>query len=151
MIALGLDLGDHMGWGYWDHGKVTSGAENFKGKAMQSDGIRFMRMTEFLDKLRHRPHIIYFEEVRRHTGVKASHVYGGYQSVLTMWCQQKKVEFLGLPVGTIKKHWCGMGNADKEAMVLQAVKRGFSVRTHDQADGLAILHTGVELFPYHAF
>ena len=36
---------------------------------------------------------IYFEEVRRHLGVDAAHVYGGLLATLTAWCEHHQIPY----------------------------------------------------------
>ena len=147
MKSAAFDLGDHCGWASMnDLGNIHSGMEDLKGKATQSLGVRFIQFEEllrtiFLDKP---PKIIYFEEVRRHNGTQAAHIYGGYKAVLVKFCESHGVEYLGIPVGTIKKYWTGNGAAKKHEMITEAVRRGFVVKSEDQVDALAILHCGMK-------
>jgi hypothetical protein len=60
---------------------------------------------------------VYFEEVRRHAGVDAAHAYGGFMAHLTAWCEHHQIPYQGVPVGTIKKHATGKGNANKDQMI----------------------------------
>ena len=83
---------------------------------------------------------VYFEEVRRHAGVDAAHVYGGLMATLTAWCEAHGVAYAGVPVGTIKKHATGKGNADKAAMVAAMQALGHYPANDDEADALALLH-----------
>jgi Holliday junction resolvasome RuvABC endonuclease subunit len=83
---------------------------------------------------------IYFEEVRRHLGVDAAHAYGGFLAHLSAWCEQREIAYEGVPVGTIKRHVTGKGNAGK-AKVIQAVRqRGHHPADDNEADALALLH-----------
>ena len=47
--------------------------------------------------------------------------------------------YQGVPVGTIKRHWAGQGNAPKQAMIEAARARGFAPADDNEADALAIL------------
>ena len=87
--------------------------------------------------------MVVFEEVRRHAGTAASHAYGGYLAHLTAWCEANGIPYQGVPVGTIKRHVTGKGNADKAA-VIEAVRRlGFSPADDNEADALALLHWAI--------
>ena len=44
---------------------------------------------------------VVYEEVRRHMGVDAAHVYGGLMATLTAWCEGQGIAYAGVPVGTI--------------------------------------------------
>jgi Holliday junction resolvasome RuvABC endonuclease subunit len=43
------------------------------------------------------------------------------------------------PVGTIKRHITGKGNADKQAVIAAVRERGFSPADDNEADAIAIL------------
>jgi len=84
------------------------------------------------------------EEVRRHAGTDAAHVFGGLLAVLTSWGELRGVPYQGVPVGTIKKFLTGQGNANKQAMIDAARKRGFSPVDDNEADAIAILLWALE-------
>jgi Holliday junction resolvasome RuvABC endonuclease subunit len=44
-----------------------------------------------------------------------------------------------VPVGTIKRHVAGKGNADKEAVIAAVRTRGFDPKDDNEADALALL------------
>ena len=87
---------------------------------------------------------IYFEEVRRHAGTDAAHIYGGLLAVLSAWCEEHLVAYQGVPVGTIKRFATGKGNADKAAVIDAIRSRGFAPRDDNEADALAILLWAIE-------
>jgi Holliday junction resolvasome RuvABC endonuclease subunit len=82
---------------------------------------------------------VYFEEVRRHAGTDAAHIYGGFLASLTAWCEQNRIPYEGVPVGTIKRHVSGKGNADKAAVISAVRSRGFNPADDNEADAIAIL------------
>jgi hypothetical protein len=92
------------------------------------------------------PLIVVFEEVRRHQGVDAAHVYGGLLAVLTAWCEEHGIPYQGVPVGTIKKNWTGKGNASKDQMMEEARSRGLNPVDDNEADALAIYDYAVAEF-----
>jgi Holliday junction resolvasome RuvABC endonuclease subunit len=77
--------------------------------------------------------------VRRHLGVDAAHAYGGFLATLTSWCEHQKIPYQGVPVGTIKRHVTGKGNAGKSEMVSAVRARGYLVADDNEADALAVL------------
>ena len=87
---------------------------------------------------------VYFEEVRRHASTDSAHVYGGLMATLTAWCEHHKIPYQGVPVGTIKKHATGKGNADKVAMIDAIRLRGHPVTDDNEADALALLYWALE-------
>jgi hypothetical protein len=146
---LALDLGTHTGWAVYQHdGTITSGTERFTPQRFEGGGMRFLRFKRWLNELRMTTgeiHAVFFEEVRRHAGVDAAHAYGGFMSHLTAWCEQHRIPYQGVPVGTIKKHATSKGNASKEDMVTAAKKRGHDPCDDNEADALALLHWALEI------
>jgi crossover junction endodeoxyribonuclease RuvC len=140
---LTLDLGTQTGWALLGRdGVITSGTVSFKPQRFEGGGMRYLRFKRWLDELAllaGEPQAVYFEEVRRHAGVDASHVYGGLLGQLTAWCEQRAIPYQGVPVGTLKKHATGRGNADKAAMIAAMRMRGFHPADDNEADALALL------------
>jgi Holliday junction resolvasome RuvABC endonuclease subunit len=140
--ALALDLGTSTGWALAStDGPIVSGVESFKPGRFEDGGMRFLRFKRWLDELKGNGELgaLYFEEVRSHAGVDAAHVYGGFLGVLTTWCEAHAVPYAGVPVGTIKKHATGKGNADKAAMIAAAKACGFDPADDNEADALLLL------------
>jgi Holliday junction resolvasome RuvABC endonuclease subunit len=100
--------------------------------------MRFLRFSQWLDSL-DAPAAVYFEEVRRHAGTDAAHVYGGLLAHLTAWCEARGIPYAGVPVGTIKAHATGKGNASKDTMIAAMQSKGFNPADDNEADALAIL------------
>jgi Holliday junction resolvasome RuvABC endonuclease subunit len=140
---LALDLGTATGWALRTaDGRVTSGTQSFKPSRYEGGGMRFLRFRRWLTETKAAADGIaevYFEEVRRHAGVDAAHAYGGFLATLTAWCEHHQIPYSGVPVGAIKKHATGKGNADKAAMVAAAQARGFTPADDNEADALALL------------
>ncbi len=138
---LALDLGTNTGWAISSSaGVITSGTESFKVGRFEGGGMRYLRFSRWLDEMgSHGLAGIWFEEVRRHAGTDAAHVYGGLMATLTAWAENRKIPYSGVPVGTIKKHATGKGNANKEAMIAAAIRWGFKPSDDNEADALALL------------
>ena len=145
---LALDLGTTTGWALRGHyGLITSGTTSFRPGRFDGGGMRYLRFTNWLievDRLSGPIAAIWFEEVRRHVGTDAAHVYGGLMATLTAWAELRGIPYEGVPVGTIKRHATGKGNADKEAMIAATRARGFSPADDNEADAIAILHWAIE-------
>ena len=138
--VLALDLGTTTGWASVAPGQPTiSGTASFIPGRYEGGGMRYLRFTRWLDEVAAGASIVYFEEVRRHAATDAAHVYGGLMATLTAWCELRGIAYQGVPVGTIKKHATGKGNAPKEAMIAAAKLRGFSPADDNEADALALL------------
>ena len=145
---LALDLGTTTGWAIraFD-GLITSGTVSFKPGRFDGGGMRYLRFTDWLteiDRLSGPIEAIFYEEVRAHRGVDASHVYGGLMATLTAWAELRGVPYAGVPVGTIKRHATGHGNANKQAMSDVARARGFSPADDNEADAIALLLWAIE-------
>jgi Holliday junction resolvasome RuvABC endonuclease subunit len=127
-------------------GMILSGVQSFKPGRYDGGGMRYLRFSRWLDELRDASPValIHFEEVRRHAGTDAAHVYGGLMATLTSWAELRGIPYAGVPVGTIKRHATGKGNANKDAMIAAAVARGFSPKDDNEADAIAILHWAID-------
>jgi hypothetical protein len=142
MNLLALDLGTQCGWALGGAaGVAASGTQSFRPGRFDGGGMRYLRFRRWLAELKGDGELdaVYFEEVRRHAGVDAAHVYGGLMAVLTEWCEQHGIPYQGVPVGTIKKHYTGRGNADKAAVLAAARQRGHAPADDNEADALALL------------
>lgn len=146
-VILALDLGTTTGWAArLATGQIQRGHQSFKPGRFEGGGMRFLKFTAWLDSMAAitEPAVVYFEEVRRHAGVDAAHAYGGFLGTLTAWCEHRKVPYLGVPVGTIKKHATGKGNAGKPEMIAAAAARGYVTDDDNEADAIALLHWAIE-------
>jgi Holliday junction resolvasome RuvABC endonuclease subunit len=143
-VVLALDLGTHTGWALRGRDDiVTSGTVHFQPQRFEGGGMRYLRFKRWLTELDYAApgvEAVFFEEVRRHAGVDAAHTYGGFLAVLAAWCEHRYVAYQGVPVGTIKKHATGLGNAGKAAMVAAMQAKGYPVTDDNEADALALLH-----------
>ncbi len=145
--VLALDLGTTTGWAMLCTGreipKVVSGSQSFKPQRFDGGGMRYLRFSRWLAELcdvgKPVPERVVYEEVRRHAGVDAAHAYGGFLSHLQSFCEEREIPYEGVPVGSIKKHVTGRGNANKEQMV-EAVRRlGYLPVDDNEADAIALL------------
>ncbi len=145
---LALDLGTTTGWAMRSHeGLITSGTVSFRPRRFDGGGMRYLRFTNWLtelDQLAGPIATIWFEEVRRHAGTDAAHVFGGLLATLTSWAELRGIPYGGVPVGTIKKHATGKGNASKTMMIEAAQARGYRPTDDNEADAIAILHWALE-------
>ena len=146
--VLALDLGTTTGWAIRGYdGLITTGTAGFKPGRYDDGGMRYLRFTNWLtelDRLSGPISAIWYEEVRRHAGTDAAHVYGGLMASLTSWGELRGVPYDGVPVGTIKRHATGHGNAPKEAMIAATRARGYSPADDNEADAIAILLWAIE-------
>ncbi|WP_086934553.1 crossover junction endodeoxyribonuclease RuvC [Agarilytica rhodophyticola] len=139
---LSLDLGTTTGWAMTSHELIISGTANFKHSRYDGGGMRFLKFNAWLRDLHTSIDgidVIYFEEVRRHIGTDAAHVYGGFLATLTAFGEQENIPYQGVPVGTIKKHITGKGNASKQAMIDSVRRLGYEPADDNEADALGLL------------
>ena len=145
---LALDLGTTTGWALSESsGHITSGSVSFRPQRFEGGGMRFLRFKRWLTEIKATvSHIeaVYFEEVRRHAGVDAAHAYGGFLATLTAWCEHHQIPYQGVPVGTIKKHAAGKGNAGKGEIIAAMQAKGHRVTDDNEADALALLYWAMD-------
>jgi hypothetical protein len=154
LVILALDLGTTTGWALRSaNGPVAHGFVSFKSQRFEGGGMRYLRFGRWLadmlalsgSQTGSQTNLagigtIYFEEVRRHLGVDAAHVYGGLLATLTAWCEHHQIPYQGVPVGTIKRHATGKGNAGKAEVIAAMKALGHPVTDDNEADALALLH-----------
>jgi hypothetical protein len=150
--VLAQDLGTATGWTFNPNiGVIVSGTWDLYPRKDETEGERHKKfqyaLAEFRDEhcvgsenwLQGAKLEVVYEDVRRHAGTIAAHVYGGLLATLKMWCIEKGVTCTGVGVGQIKKFWTGKGNATKEQMIDEARARGFDPIDDNEADALALL------------
>jgi hypothetical protein len=133
MSILAIDLGTRTGWALRSSGQIFSGYVDFKTSRHEGGGYRYLRFRRWLDEQwLMKPSAVYYEEVR--------HIYGGLLATLTAWCEEHKIPYCGVGVGTIKKFVANKGNASKEEVLAAIHAKGYEdVLDDNQADALAIL------------
>jgi Holliday junction resolvasome RuvABC endonuclease subunit len=106
--------------------------------------MRYLRLDAYLRQALEGVGAVYIEEVRRHAGTSAAHVYGGILATVQKRCEAQCIPYASIPVGTIKKAATGKGNANKTAMIAAAREKWSSVEIEDDnhADALWIAHVG---------
>jgi hypothetical protein len=141
--VLALDLGTITGWAIRFHdGVITSGTMRFTPSRFEGGGMRYLRFRHWLGdvaRLAGGLERIVFEEVRRHAGTDAAHIYGGFLAHLAAWADERRIAYQGVPVGTIKRFATGRGNADKATMIAAIQARGFTPSDDNEADAIALL------------
>ena len=144
---LALDLGTTTGWALRSSdGTITSGTTGFRPQRFEGGGMRFLRFKRWLAELKDMTggiHALYFEEVRRHVSTDAAHAYGGFLATLTAWCEHHQIPYQGVPVGTIKKHATGKGNASKDDVLSAMRALGHAPTDDNEADALALLRWAI--------
>jgi crossover junction endodeoxyribonuclease RuvC len=146
-VILALDLGQRTGWAVRNRDDaVASGTHEFRPGRFDGGGMIWLRFRAWLrevDETSGGVGVVVFEEVRRHLGTSAGHIYGGYLAHLTAWAEANRIPYRGVPVGTIKRHVTGKGNADKAAVIEAVRGLGFAPADDNEADALALLHWAI--------
>lgn len=146
MSLLSLDLGTTTGYKVGTRKVAASGTWSLKPTRWEGGGMRFVKFRQALSELHEAFKItrVVYEEVHRHRGTDAAHVYGGLLAMLTAWCEENQIPYEGVGVGQIKKFWTGKGNADKAAMIAEAERRGFAPADDNEADAIALFEMKVD-------
>lgn len=154
-VVLGIDPGSACGWALveFPSGRLLHrGVWTLQHGRLEGGGMMFVRLeTWLLEATARRPDLIAMEEVRRHKGVMAAHLYGGITATIARICEEIGVTYTAVPIGTWKKFATGRGNASKPDVMAAAQRRwGLGALTHDwiqdEADAAFIaLTAGVQL------
>lgn len=146
---IAIDIGTKCGWCVRAGNTILHGTFDLSAGRHSSPGMRFIhfraRLNELLDA--NPGAVVFYEEVRRHMGVDAAHVYGGLLAVLQALCTERKVEFQGVTVQAIKRKATGKGNAKKDAMIAAAKAKwpGLAIEDDNQADALWLSEAAIEI------
>lgn len=145
---IGIDPGTHCGWAVLNAAgeRIASGVWDLANKRHEGGGMRYVRARRFLAELLSTFDVqaLAYEEVRRHRGVSAAHVYGGVVAMLAVVCEEAGVPYMAIPVGTVKKTATGKGNASKGEMIAAAGRRWTPAEpftSDDECDALWIAET----------
>ena len=109
--------------------------------------MRYLRFTNWLtelDQLSGPIAAIWYEEVRRHVGTDAAHVYGGLMATLTAWAELRGVPYQGVPVGTIKIARHGQGQRPEGGDDRRRAGTRLPPADDNEADAIAILHWAID-------
>ena len=145
---LALDLATKTGWALRSaNHQIISGTVSFRPSRYDGGGIRYLRFRSWLESMAADAAgigVVHYEEIRRHLSTDAAHVHGGLLATLTAWCEQRSIAYQGVPVGTIKRHVTGKGNAHKQAVIAAVREHGFSPADDNEADAIAILLCAID-------
>lgn len=142
---LSLDLGTKFGWALSVDGHITHGTIKLQEKTKERKGVRYLNFYNECEKFFDTEvEVIYYEQVRRHMGTNAAHMYGAWLGILEMLAYSYDVPLIGVEVKTIKKHITGNGNAKKEDIIEAVQELGFDPMDDNDADALALLNLAME-------
>lgn len=145
MKILALDLGTTTGWAFYSGlPRWLHGAWKLAPKKHEDSGMRLVKLQNSLEQFKTLDLIVY-EEISFAQKGSAAVVYGELLGTLKLYAKANNIRYTGVPVGTIKKHATGKGNAGKDAMIDAANKKftflqePLGKKDHDIADALWIL------------
>jgi Holliday junction resolvasome RuvABC endonuclease subunit len=141
---LALDLGTQLGYAVrLPNGEIESGSISFDyDKRIEGGGMRYHRFRKWLGDICYRTkcEAIIFEEVRRHRGIAAAHVYGGFVAHLREYCDGGTlIPYTSATVQDIKKHVTGKGRASKGDVIDAVIDLGHRPGDDNEADAIALL------------
>lgn len=134
---IAFDLGRKMGWAH--NCGIAPGLYYYGTQIHRSEQAEYEWMKNMIHPGAQFDAVLY-EDVARHVGTQAAHRYGGHLALLRLVCQERGMMLHGVPVGTIKKHATGKGNAGKDLM-LEAARLRLACEPEDDnaADALWLL------------
>lgn len=129
--VLAVDLGTDFGWYDGSAG----------GNISMKPDTRYMQFLNFMQPLiknRGYTHIVY-ERVDRHASLAAAAVYLGLRAILIA-CAQDSGCRIHAPYNPkqLKFRFTHNGNATKDGMISECIKRGYKPEGDDHADAIAL-------------
>lgn len=162
MVILGIDPGLSCGWAVLGiDGLHQSGVWGLRNGRHSGAGMAYVNLRRNLAQLRlslsKSIDVVAYEEVTRHMAksksgrlsfcVDSAHIYGGIVATIQAWCHDNNISYTGIPVGTIKRHATGKGNAPKAMMVAAAQARWSPMLKNDnECDALWIADCAMKMY-----
>lgn len=139
---LAIDPGTHTGWSMWTDGQFrASGHCDFTPRRNESSGMRLIRFGAWLREM-YTPdlQVIAVEEVKRHAGTDAAHIYGALVGILQVFCLRHHVELMAVPIAQWKRELGLKGNAKKQEIRALVDERWPNAicTSDDEADAIGI-------------
>ena len=148
MNILALDCGTKTGYATNLLNGEGSGVVDFKPKARESGGMRFLRFASWLSEMFDlvKPGLVVYE-MPHNRGGSATEVLNGMVAIVQKECASRGIEYTTVHSATLKKFATGSGRAGKEDMIHKATEV-FNKRILDdnEADALWLLEYAKEEF-----
>ncbi len=139
MKILAIDPGTSCGFALLDGTTIASGVWDISIKRDESRGMRLIRLRNKLNEVG-KVDLLAFEVSKNHMSSLAAEVSGEIRGLLTTWCHDNAVEYIGVHYSLIKKFASGKGNANKEQMMKIAEEKfNKKIEFSDEADALLLL------------
>ena len=148
MNILALDCGTKTGYATNLLNGEGSGVVDFKPKARESGGMRFLRFASWLSEMFDlvKPDLVIYE-MPHNRGGSATEILNGMVAIVQKECASRDIEYTTVHSATLKKFATGSGRAGKEDMIHKAIEV-FNKRILDdnEADALWLLEYAKEEF-----
>lgn len=149
MQVLAIDPATKCGWA---HSSGIGGTWDISVRRDESAGMRLIRLRGKLNEVMANAGVtLCVYEAARNAAPKmqgALVVGAMLQSVITVWCEDNKIEYRGFSPSEIKKYATGKGNAGKEDMLSAAITRWPQIEfaDHNHADAQWMLALAQEIY-----
>ena len=121
MTILALDTATKTGWAITQDGKlIESGVQDFTKQRGDSNGILFLNFRIWLTKMLLRNITLVVYEMAHHRGGAATEICVNLTGRVQEMCSELKIEYTAIHSNTLKKWATGVGNADKQEMMVRA-------------------------------
>lgn len=150
MTILGIDPGTRTGWCVrYSEGDMDAGTWELAPRRDEGPGMRVLRFAENLTTIidLSKPGLVVVEQVRRHAGTQAAHVYGALVGRLQEICEKRGLNYTSVEVSHVKKTATGKGNSTKSAMIAAANRRwalSLGPKDENEADARWIAETAAK-------
>lgn len=152
-VILALDLASTVGWAC---GSPELLADAVHGSlAIPTDvnaGRQFGIFSDWLaDAITtHEPTDLVIEApflYARNDSIRAVRKLFGLAAIAELIAWRRDLRYAEHAVSSVRKTFCGSGRADKDAVKAECARRGFTVRDHNAADAIALLHHAAQVRP----
>lgn len=135
MTVLALDLG--LTTGFYLEGEARAFSILLKPKKTQFNAFYsfYVVINHLVNK--YKVDTIIYEDAKFQQG-NAIQYFHGFVGILRAMCEIFKIKLCSIPVKTVKKFFCGNGNADKQAVMDKCDFLGIGYTDHNAADAYAV-------------
>lgn len=142
MRLIALDIATKTGWASSSDGNISSGVWNLSISGDESNGIRLKKLWNKLNTTHETQTIKYvvYEQPSNLRG-HAQRILPALQGVVELWCVLNGILHRSFSPTEIKKHATGSGKANKNEMIMAAIKKwpDMEIVSPDQVDALFLL------------
>jgi hypothetical protein len=141
---LSLDLAIRTGWCFGTAGSKPRWGAFSLGEVVDNDfGRIYAKLFQWLGDFvaLEKPDRLVFEAPLpgpRQSSANAARILLGAATVTELVCQLNSIGCREVAVSTVRKHFCGNGNAKKADVMEACARRGWQVTDHNAADACAL-------------